>query len=383
MKPAVNIVARELKIPVIVKVALVGMAGLVAAACTTTLEGPKIDYKSEPTRSPSLEVPPGLSPLMHDDRYSVPGRSGVSASTQGEAQVAGPTSGVLPTVKSARVVRDGALRWIVVSQPAERVWPVVKEFWTQNGFTLQIESDAAGIMETDWAENRANLPQDWVHRTLGKVMSSVFDSGLRDRYRTRLERNAAGDTEITVTHRGIEEMQNASKDGTKWQPRASDPELEAEFLQRLLVKFGNGPEQAQAAVAGAAVASSVLERARRVKVAGGSDVIELDDAFDRSWRRVGLALDRIGFTVENRDRAGGAFLVRFVDPEKAEHEQGFFSRIFGLKPDVITQQFRVEVKSQTKGAVVKVVPVEGTDKSKPEQRTTPDRIVSLLFDELK
>jgi outer membrane protein assembly factor BamC len=383
MKPAVKLSALESTMSLRLRSILMCAVGLLAAACTTTLEGPKIDYKSEPTRSPSLEVPPGLSQVPHDDRYAIPGgKSSVSASGLGEAGATIPTSGVLPLVRQARVARDGNLRWIVVGQPAEKVWPTVKEFWGQNGFTLQIDNEVAGVMETDWAENRANLPQDFFRRTIGRVLSSVYDSGLRDRYRTRLERTATGETEITVTHRGIEEIVNSNKDGTNWQSRAHDPELEAEFLQRLLVTFGNGPEQAAAAVAGSS-GSAAIERARRVKLADGKEVIELDDAFDRSWRRVGLALDRIGFTVENRDRTGGVFLVRFVDPEKAEKEQSFFAKIFGLKPDVITQQFRVEVKSQAKGAVVKVIPVESKEKSKPELQTGPDRIVSLLFDELK
>lgn len=384
MKPAVKISAPDSTMSARLRVALMCAIGLVTAACTATLEGPKIDYKSEPTRSPSLDVPPGLSQVPHDDRYSIPGggKSSVSASGQGDATASVPTSGVLPSVRLARVARDGNLRWIVVGQPAEKVWPVVKEFWAQNGFTLQIDNEVAGVMETDWAENRANLPQDFFRRTIGRVLTSVYDSGLRDRYRTRLERTATGETEITVTHRGIEEIVNSNKDGTNWQPRAHDPELEAEFLQRLLVTFGNGPEQAKTAVDGSAPGTATIERARRVKLGEGSDAIELDDAFDRSWRRVGLALDRIGFTVESRDRTGGVFLVRFVDPEKAEKEQGFFSKIFGLKPDVITQQFRIEVKAQAKGAIVKVIPVESKDK-KPDLQATPDRIVNLLFDELK
>jgi outer membrane protein assembly factor BamC len=385
MKPAVNKSLHELKSSSSLRIALVCASGLLATACTTTLEGPKIDYRSEPTRSPSLEVPPGLSQVPADDRYSVPGhgKSSVSASGQAESTGVAP-SGVLPSVKQARVEREGNARWIVVALPAEKVWPVAKEFWTENGFTLQIDNETAGVMETDWAENRAKLPQDFLRRTFGRVLGSIFDSGMRDRFRTRLERTAAGETEITITHRGTEEIANAAKDGTNWQSRGRDPELEAEFMQRMLVRFGTAADQAKAAVVGADSARSGIERARRVKTSAGTDAIELDDAFDRSWRRVGLALDRIGFTVESRDRASGAFLVRFVDPEKAEKEQSFFARIFGLKAEVITQQFRIEVKSQAKGALVSVVPVESKDKAAAaDAKTTPDRIVGLLFDELK
>ena len=47
----------------------------------------------------------------------------------------------------------------------------------------------------------------------------------------------------------------------------------------------------------------------------GNGVLTLDEPFDRAWRRVGLALDRVGFTVEDRDRAKGLYYVRYVDPK--------------------------------------------------------------------
>lgn len=45
---------------------------------------------------------------------------------------------------------------------------------------------------------------------------------------------------------------------------------------------------------------------------------------------MGLALDRGGFTVEDRDRSGGTYFVRYVDPKSsAAADPNFFERLFG------------------------------------------------------
>jgi hypothetical protein len=53
---------------------------------------------------------------------------------------------------------------------------------------------------------------------------------------------------------------------------------------------------------------------------------QVDEGFDRAWRRVGLALDRAGFTVEDRDRTQGIYFVRYIND--ATETKGFFSKLF-------------------------------------------------------
>jgi outer membrane protein assembly factor BamC len=182
-----------------------------------------------------------------------------------------------------------------------------------------------GIMETDWAENRAKLPQDFIRNSLGKVLDSLYSTSERDRFRTRLERSASGGTEIYVSHRGMVEVYNSQqKDQTVWQPRPSDPELEAEFLRRLMIKLGVPQEQSKALVA-----SGAAKPTSRVATVGATPVVQIDEGFDRAWRRVGLALDRTGFTVEDRDRAQGMYFVRYVEPSAEKNDAGFLGKLFG------------------------------------------------------
>ncbi len=346
------------------------------AACSV-LEGDKIDYKSA-TTGPSLAVPPDLTQLSRDTRYALPAAA-VSANQQAVAAPQG-----IPTAATAlgdvRIERAGAQRWLVVNKPADQLWGPVRDFWQENGFLLTLDEANLGIMETDWAENRAKIPQDGLRNLLGRVFDNLYSTSERDRFRTRLERNANGSTEIYISHRGVIEVysQQASNNQvgqTVWQARPSDPELEAEFLRRLMVKLGVPQEQAKAVTASPAPKAN----ARATQV-GNVPVVQLDDGFDRAWRRVGLALDRTGFTVEDRDRAQGTYFVRYVDPVSSEQGGGgFFSRMFSSAKPATPVKYRIAVRSQGESTTVSVLNATGT----PESSATAQRIVQLLADDLK
>jgi outer membrane protein assembly factor BamC len=369
----------------------------------------KVAYESAQQSRTPLEVPPDLSQLPRDDRFLVPERP-QTITASGQQQAGRPVAGATPTAATSAVVpggvvakieRQGNQRWLVVNLPPERVWPVLVEFWPTIGLQVEKSDAATGILETVWAENRAKLPQDVIRRTLGRILDSVYSTGEMDKYRARVERTPQNTSEIFVSHRGMVEVYTTSAmDQTRWQPRPSDPELEAEILQRLLVKFDASAAQpaatAAAAPAGAAdsprvpagasatAASAAPQAARVVKGSDGrSERLEIDDGFERAWRRIGLALDRGSFTVEDRDRAKGIYFVRYLDPDyeaKAKAEQGFFSKIFSSDKPVPALQYRVVVTGEsTNRTVVTVLGASGA----PERSPAGDRILSLLGDQLR
>jgi outer membrane protein assembly factor BamC len=344
-------------------------------ACSV-LDGDKINYKSAGQKGPSLEVPPDLTQLSRDSRYAVPGSAVTASSFQmGQtATKAAPTAAA--TVGDVRIERAGTQRWLVVNRPADQLWEPVRDFWQENGFLLAMDQANLGIMETDWAENRAKLPQDFIRNTLGKVLESLYSTGERDKFRTRLERNASGGTEIFISHRGMEEVySNTQKDSTVWQPRAADPELEAEFLSRLMVRLGVPEAQSKALVAASTTKSSA-----RMGVVNGQPVVQVDDDFDRAWRRTGLTLDRTGFTVEDRDRNKGIYFVRYVEPSPEKADGGFFGKLFGgAKADTAPLKYRIAVKSQGDGTTVSVLDATGM----PDNSANASRILKLIADDLK
>jgi outer membrane protein assembly factor BamC len=344
--------------------------------------GDKIDYRSQANKTEPLEVPPDLTQLARDGRYRPPGGT-VTASGQagapGAAASPAPQQAVAPAkIGNIRVEREGMVRWLVVPAAPEAVWPQVRAFWLERGFQIEAENAQTGVMETGWAENRARIPQGFLRSLIGRALDALYSTAERDRFRTRLERTAAG-TEVYVSHRGMVEVYTSSqRETTVWQPRPADPELEAEMLSRLMVKLGAPEASAPQAVAQAAPAPA---RPRAPAVASTATSLEFEDSIDRAWRRVGLALDRSGFTVEDRDRAAGVYFVRYVDPATAgKDEPGFLSKLFGGDGKGSGPvRYRVLVKAE--GTKVKVS--VQTSQGAPETGTPAQQIIGLLTTELR
>lgn len=363
------------------RLSLIGLA-VALSACSVIEEG-KIDYKSAKKGS-TLEVPPDLSQLTKDTRYTAsPDRSVSAVALQaGQAQVPTVERAAPLQVGDVEIMRDGDKRWLVVNRPVDQLWEPTREFWLDHGFNLAQEKADLGIIETEWAENRAKLPQDIIRSTLGKVFDSLYSTSERDRFRTRLERRADGKTEIYITHRGMEEVySNSNKDSTIWQPRPADPELETEFLRRLMIKLGTSEEQSRALVASNKAVAAQPTAAAQIATINGLPALQLSEPFDRAWRRVGVALDRTGFTVEDRDRSKGLYFVRYVPPsaDSTEKKKGWFSGWFSSKPENKPGQYQIAVRTVGEKTQVTVLDAKG----QPETTQAAQRIVRVIADDLK
>lgn len=366
------------------------LAGLAAGCSSLNLESKKIDYKSaSAVKVPTLEVPPDLTSPTRDDRFVVPDTGGKGSATfsaySGErTKVDQQSSVVLPKIDKVRVERSGNQRWLVVNETPDKLWGQVKDFWQETGFLIKLDMPEVGVMETDWAENRAKIGDDFIRNLLGKVLDSLYSTAERDKFRTRLEPGSEpGTTEIYISHRGMYEIYvSEGNDQTKWQPREPDPELEAEMLRRLMVRFGTDDRRSQVEMAEAR--NRPADRATLARSPDGAGTLEVQESFDRAWRRVGLALDRVGFTVEDRDRSKGLYYVRYVDPESdAENKDpGLLSKLAFWKPSAPDPQtkYRVFVKDGGRAlTTVQVLSAEGGI----DQSDTSRKILGLLFEQLK
>ena len=354
----------------------------------SALEESKIDYKRA-TQARTLEVPPDLTQLRRDSRYQVSASnsaSGMAAASGSMGRSANDAGTATNQAGTARIERSGSQRFLIIQRNADSVWEPLREFWKDNGFALSLDQPELGIMETDWAENRAKLPQDFIRRSLGKVFDSFYSTGERDRFRTRVERTANG-LEITITHRGLAEIYTTNaKDATTWTPRAADPELEIEFLRRLMLRLGgqdqtagSSTNKAAISVSAAAPSASLPSDVKVIKL-NNLPAIEIRDGFDRAWRRVGVAIDRTGFTVEDRDRAQGMFFVRYAPPGTSGKEPGFFAKLFTSDKAIPTlAKYRIAVTSK---GDISTVQVQGAD-GMPETSANAERIIKLLSDEIK
>lgn len=357
---------------------VISIAVSLALSACSTLETDTIEYKTA-SKGVALEVPPDLTQLARDNRYQIPGGT---VTATGEKSV---NATVIPTAAlkmgDVRIERSGNQRWLVVQRSPEALWPVLKDFWQDNGFLLAIDEQNLGIMETDWAENRAKLPQDLIRSSIGKLFDQLYSTGERDKFRTRLERLPSGETEVYISHRGLIEKLSGTGGSTQgsttiWESRLADPELEAEFLRRMMVRLGISNEQSKVVVA----TTKQVRPELKVETMAGHAVLRIPEGIEVAWRRVGLALDRTGFTVEDRARSDGIYFVRYAPPNLETKEPGFFSKLFGATTtDNKVVKYRIKVDTDGTTSTVKVLNESGT----PAALTDAQKILSLITQDLR
>jgi len=340
----------------------------------------KVDYKkSKPTDA--LEIPPDMSSHTINDAPDAIDIAGTTfIEEMGETRTTGGGRAVLPSQENMRVERDGDQQWLVVYGTPELVWPQVKEFWLQEGFLIRREDPRVGILETGWLENRADIPQGPIRNVLGKVMDGAYTAATRDQYRTRLERGTDdGFTEIYITHRGVEEVisGDAIDPNTSWQMRPTDPELEAEMLKRMMVFLGIEEQKAAVMVA------QQTEQAVRAQLISDSngDMLVINEDFSRAWRRTGVALDRVGFSVDDRIRSDGIYYVQYNDPLADQNKEGFLTRIglWSSDDDEDGTQYQIVLLANGPSTNVIVNNAQG----ERDTTSTAKRILTLLEEQLR
>jgi outer membrane protein assembly factor BamC len=399
---AKSVVANKKMVRALALAGVIGFTGL-STGCSfvgNIAESNRIDYKSaSKAKVTSLEVPPDLTQIRRDSRFSIPDAEQGSATASSYAAkraggaVATANGVVAPNqLKDMRIERNGTQRYLVVKLSPEILWPQLKDFWQEQGFLINVENEATGVMETDWAENRGKIPQDLIRATIGKVFDGLYSTGERDKFRTRVERSPTGEVEVYVSHRGAQEVLTGSdKSNTAWTSRANDAGLEAEFLSRLMLRLGADEAKAKAVLSTAAnpvEAGAVSTGAPRSKLLSLNDLsyLETDEGFDRSWRRVGLALDRIGFTIEDRDRSKGIYFVRYIDQDidakTKGASEGFFARLFSWgSSDAAKDGEKYRILVRDAGEVSRVT-VHGED-GKVSATPVANKILKVLNEQLK
>ena len=370
--------------PTLALLSMAAACSLLASGCSSTnpILGEKVDYRKTGTQTVNLDVPPDLSKLPGQSRYGQMSPAIVSAnSVNAPTAAAASTSTVAPgQFGTVKLERQGQTRWLSVNQAPEQVWETVRQFWLDSGFELTVDQPEAGLLETNWAENRAKLPQDFIRKTVGTIMDGLYDTGERDQFKIRVERTSKG-SEIYVTHRGVvEEYANSQKTETRWQPR-TDVALESEMLARLMVKLGAGKDAADQVRAQTTATTPVAAGSQLAKLTDSGVALLVNDDAETVWRRVGLALDRSGYTIETRERVKGTFDVKLPGENADANKPGFWSRVFGGKQsDTPAVKHRVVVKASTNRQSL----VEITDRDGTVQNTAAaKRIAKDLLTELQ
>ena len=352
-----------------------------------TFAGRKVDYKKQSRDVDTLEIPPDLTTATYDEMMVVPDiNTGGSATYQDYAserqggQVV--VDKVLPEQKDIELVREGDdVRHLVIHGTKAQTWEKMREFWLNSGMLIKRENPSTGILETEWAENRADIPQDFIRSTLSYVLESFYSAGTRDKYRVRIEDgDQKNEVNLFLTHYGMEEIiENETTERTIWKPRPRDPELEAEMLGRMMVYMGVEEQKAKALLARSATRK--VDRATISRNAQGNSRLVVKETFPRAWRRTGVALDRISFVVEDRNREQGVYFVQYVDPLAEEGGDGFFSGLKFWKDKVAVDQSKYQIKLFPRGDDTIVIILDSN--GQPDTSKTSYRILNLLHEQLK
>jgi outer membrane protein assembly factor BamC len=291
---------------------------------------------------------------------------------------------VLPSVENITVKRDGDQRWLEILSPPEEVWPRVISFWRQSNVLLLEQDPTVGVMKTDWLENRADIKQGMLTDFFRKALDSLHSAGTRDQFRVRLEPGRTdGSTDLYLTHRGMEEKMVTTAGGDSengvWIPRPNDPGLEAEMLRRLMVYLGVAEQQAASELI--SESSDAAARTQMIKGRDGLVSLLINAEYASAWRQVGVALERVGFAVEDRDRTEGVYYVRYDDPTRQD-ESGFLDKLaFWRDKENINDQTQYRVKLIGEGETSRVVVLNQAGER--DDSDTGERILTLIQEQLR
>ena len=336
----------------------------------------QVDYKST-VRGDPLSLPPDLSSTQIKPSYQAPG--GYASANEYNKALAKANrdsaagAKVLPDTPGLKIRSSGDNRWLEVSQDAGRVYPKLIDFWVDSGFTINKDNPQAGLIETDWAENRAKIPGSLLNRALGAIVNMVADSGERERFRTRIER-ANGATLVYINHERMVETP-MDRDGTtfKWLPAKEDPGLNAAMLSRLMVFLGASRQQAEAQVRQSAAAAAAPQRPM---VLADSAALPLQMNQSQAYATVGSAINSAGFKVDSSDPQAGTYVVRYLDTDTGEKREAanFVSRLWGDKGNITPLPYTIAVTSEGSQSLVTVRNEQGQHDNSPTAR----RILTVL-----
>lgn len=336
------------------------------------------DYKSAKVNR-ELDVPPDLvTTTLGDALPDEATRLSEYAGSEGRAA----SDSALTAPENVSFHRDRDRVWLDVNGDPDKVWSRARDFWQENGFLLVRDDPQIGVLETDWAERPLNAPSGAVRKVIDRVWDTLHSASTRDKFRMRMERGEApGSVELYITHRGIQEQLQGTAEQVqtaKWKPRPSDPDLEAEMARRLMVFLGVEEGVATDAVA---AAQPPAERAELIKESKEKAWLRLREDFPNAWRSVGIALDRIGFAVEDRNRSEGLYYVKYTDLAAGENKKGVLSKLAFWSDDdeSAAKQHQIKLESENSETRISVLDADG----KPEFTQTAVRILTLLHEQLR
>jgi len=334
------------------------------------------DYVNS-SKAKRLEVPPDLSEIEASSEYNVPGKAkSYKDYLDREQKLVSENNNpdrkkIIENPDGMKIIKSGNLRWLHIEKEPDMIWPHVKDFWEDLGFRVLVSNKRAGIMETEWMDTndiKLDQAQKGILSNFDQWLDSLSGFADKRKFRTRVEIGEGGGTEVYISQRSAEaaadqhariletrssdynpstiyKIEEYKSDGDskkvdldiKEKREIDDYEIDSELLTRLMIKLGATDFEAKAKVEN----PEVIIKTEFVDKKNDF-YIKMYDPYDRSWRRLGLALDIIGFVTEDKNRSEGIYYVRFseteIPTETQEEEEGLIDSLIFWGNDEETKE---------------------------------------------
>ncbi len=341
------------------------VVAMTLTACSTSelvnkLPDNRPNYKMSRTTNP-LEIPPDLTQSSIDDSLNVAELSATDNASLSAYQNERKTqSHSVDKLKASlqSIQTKGDVSWIVIKGEPGDVFNKAKRFWQDNGLGLSRVDAGIGIMETDWLENKKNVPTSGISAIIGRVISGLTDEGVRDKFRTRVDYDGTNSL-VYITHYGATEEQlddrgkiirnNQTKSNRadfntyKWVEGSRNPELEVEMLRRMNLYLH---KKGKVSVKPSASANSNMRLSR---LADGTPALVINDTFNNAWLVLGIAIDRSGFDLSSQNRQNGIYRFEKI----TERKVGFILK--DVERDIESYQIGLADQGQQQVAVIRSV----------------------------
>jgi len=261
---------------------------------------------------------------------------------------------VLALTSKVEVKKSGTRRWLIVDKPSDIIWSMTQEFLKSEGFAIKEINKKTGIIETDYLENRPDLPD----RSVGLIRSMIqkatgqsYSLPVLDMYRVRVEPINENTTEV---HFSISSMQEVvqydpqsiagKEEKTLWQTKERDPMIEVEMLYRFMVFLG--ADQVKEKIINATNEKSVSARLDK-NLNGYSKLIFEHNILD-TWDFLSWGLDGAKINIEDKDLKERSIYINVARTA----DKGIFSNMFGDDAILMTFQLALKESSPNKTEVL-------------------------------
>ena len=327
------------------------------------------DYVSS-SKARKLEIPPDLSEIDNQNNYEIPGEAKSYKSFQDKKNIKPKKLiKVVQDPKGMKIIKSGNLRWLLVEKDPDTLWPHIQDFWEEDvGARVKVANKRTGVIETEWISTEDLSKES--DNALDRWLDSMSGFADKRKFRTRLELGSKENTtEIFLSHRSsfigsqqhedilknrgvniyseesltirdyIPDDSEENKSDISNDTKVKDYEINSEILRRLMIKLGATDFDAKEKI------ESPQKIIKARLVSNEKEIfIKMDDPYDRSWRRLSLALDIIGFITEDRNRSEGIFFVKYKDIElpseisvRKDRESGILNSLLFWRDDEVKE----------------------------------------------